>query len=103
MVDCTQSLVDTLLAGKFFDAVVCPYSESIGLIVFALAVYGAVGLSLYIYSGNAVLPLVLTLILGSVVVTQLPGPAVQIVGVFVLLLLGAGGYWLTISRGPART
>jgi hypothetical protein len=91
-----------LIDGAFFDAIVCPYADVMGVAVFAMAVYGALGIALYIYSGNAVLPLVLTLILGGVVVTQLPGPAVQLVGVVALLLIAAGGYWLTVNRGPAR-
>lgn len=102
MVDCSGSLADALIAGKFFDAMVCPHSEILGLVVFGLIVYGAVGGSLYLFTGNAVMPLVLTLILGSVVVVNLPGPALQILGVFALLLLAAGGYFLVVSRGPAR-
>lgn len=102
MVDCTGSLADALADGKFFDAMVCPHSELMGLVVFGLLVYGAIGGALYLYSGNAMLPISLTIILGSVVVTQLPGPAVQVVGVFLLLLIAAGGYFLVVSRGPAR-
>jgi len=98
---CSQSLVELFADGKFFDAVVCPHTEVMGLLVFALLVYGAVGTSLYIYSGSAVLPLVLTIILGGVVITQLPGIAVQFAGAVALLLLAAGGYYLVTSRGPA--
>lgn len=102
MVTCGPTAGELLINGKFFDAVVCPFSETMGLAVFALMVYGAIGVALYVYSGNAVLPLTLTVILGSVVITQLPGPAVQLVALLALLLIAAGGYWLTISRGPSR-
>lgn len=102
MVNCSGTLADALISGRFFDAMVCPHSEILTLVVFGLLVYGAVGGSIYLYTGNAVLPLVLTLILGSVVVVNLPGPALQVLGVFALLLIAAGGYFLVVSRGPAR-
>lgn len=97
-----DTAAEMLIDGKFFDAVVCPHTEIMGLAVFAMITYGAIATSLYVYSGNAVLPLTLTVILGSVTITQLPGPAVQLVALLALLLIAAGGYWLTISRGPAR-
>lgn len=102
MVDCSGTLADALIDGKFFDAMVCPHSEIMGLVVFAMLLYGSIGVALYLFTGNAVLPLVLTLILGSVVVANLPGPAAQFVGVVALLLIAAGGYFLVVSRGPAR-
>jgi len=99
---CQKALSDLIVDGQFFDAIVCPHTETMGVLVFGLLVYGAIGTSLYVYSGSAVLPLVLTIILGSVVVTQLPGIAVQFAGAVALLLLAAGGYYLIVSRGPAR-
>lgn len=90
-----------LVNGQFFDAVYCPYGATMG-VVFPLIVFASLGMSMYIYSGSIALPLALTLILGSVVVTQLPGLAAQLVGIVVLLGLAAAGYVLIIRRGPAR-
>lgn len=102
MVTCGPTLAELLMDGKIFDAVVCPHSEALGgMVVFALVVYGSIMTGLYVFSGTAVLPLSLTIILGGVIVSQLPGPAVQFAGVVLLLILAAGGYFLVTSRGPA--
>lgn len=103
MVQCGGTVGDLLVSGEFFQGIVCTFSEPLGLALFAGIVYGAIGLSLYIFSGSAILPLTLTIVLGGVVVVQLPGPMVQFVGVVALLLLAAAGYYLVTSRGPAAT
>jgi hypothetical protein len=88
--------------GQFFDAVFCPFGDVLGGVGFALFVFGAIGLSLYIYSGSVVMPLVLTLILGSVVVTQLPSIAAQLVGAVVLLGIAIAGYLIVIRSHRLR-
>lgn len=103
MAQCGGSLADALISGQFWDAVVCTFSEPMGgVVIFGLFVWGGVGAALYLFSGSAIIPLSLTLILGSVVVTQLPGPAVQLVGVLGLLVIAGALYYLVVSRGPAR-
>jgi hypothetical protein len=103
MVQCGGTIGDMMVSGEFFQSILCTFSQDVGLIVFAGMVYGALGISLYISTGSAILPLVLTVILGGVVVPFLPGPFVQFVGVVVLLLIAGGGYYLVTSRGPAAT
>lgn len=74
--------------GQFFDAINCPYSDIMGPLVFGLFVYGGLSMALYIYTGNAVMPLILAVILAAVVVSQLPGLVAKII-VF-LFIMGLG-------------
>lgn len=80
--------------GQFFDAVSCPFVEALGGPLFAMLVFGPALLGMYIYSGSIILPLVLTLILGSVVVVQLPSVALQLFGIVILLSIAGAGYLL---------
>lgn len=89
-------------AGQFWDAIVCPYADQMGMVVFALVVYAAIAFALYYYSETVMMPLVLTIILGSVVIVKLPGIAVQLAAVVLLLILALAGYLLVIKSGPAR-
>jgi hypothetical protein len=82
------------LAGQFQDAVICPYQETMTMPVFALFVFGGIGISLYIYADGVSLPLALLVILGGLVVPQLPGPAVQLIAVAALLAIMIAGYLL---------
>ena len=83
--------------GQMFDALYCPFGDQLGGTLFALMVFGAIGMSLYIYSGSVVLPLVLFLIVGSVIIVQLPSAAVQLVGIVILLGITGIGY-LMVQR-----
>lgn len=90
---CTDfnSYKEFVVNGQFFDAVWCPFGDVMGGIVFALLFFAPLGISLYIFSGSIILPFVLFLILGSVVVVQLPGLAATLVGGVILLAIALGG------------
>jgi hypothetical protein len=79
---------------QFFDAVYCVFGDSVGVLLFPLVVWGALGSALYIYSGSLIMPLVLTIILGGVVVVQLPAGPVQFVAAVVLFGIALAGYAL---------
>jgi len=79
---------------QFFEAVYCVFGDSVGVLLFPLLVWGAMGLALYIFSGSLIMPLVLTIILGGVLVVQLPAGPVQFVAAVVLFGIALGGYAL---------
>jgi hypothetical protein len=79
---------------QFFDAVYCLYGEQVGFFLFPLLAYGALATALYIFAGSLIMPLVLTIILGGVVVAQLPPGPVRLVGIVVLFAVALGGYLL---------
>jgi hypothetical protein len=51
--------------GQFFDALICPFVDSMGVALAGLMVFGTIGLALYIYSGGIELPLVVGIIVGA--------------------------------------
>jgi hypothetical protein len=79
---------------QFFDAVYCVFADSVGVLLFPLLVWGSMGTALYIFSGSLIMPLVLTIILGGVVVVQLPAGPIQFVAAVVLFGIALGGYAL---------
>lgn len=93
---------DALADGAFFDAIYCTFGDQLGGVMFALMVFGALILALYIHSGSIELPLVVTVILGAVVVTQLPGVAVQVVAVTLVVGMAVFGMYLILrlNRTP---
>lgn len=79
---------------QFFEAVYCVFGDSVGVLLFPLLVWGAMGTALYIFSGSLIMPLVLTIILGGVLVVQLPAGPIQFVAAVVLFGIALGGYAL---------
>lgn len=91
MVDCST---DLLLGSDYINMVTCPYTETIGPLVFGLFVYGTVMMGVYVRTRSAVVPAVLTIFLGSVAVSQLPSGAIRILGVGLILALTVAGYYV---------
>lgn len=68
------------------DGVICPFADLLGMSVFALFAVGAVGTAFYVYTDSISLPAVLVIIIGSVVLVELPAGAINLT---VLAILGA--------------
>lgn len=79
---------------QFYDAIYCLYGDHVGYLLFPFLVYGALATSLYIYAGSLIMPLVLTIILGGVVVVQLPPGPIRFIAVIVLFGVALAGYLL---------
>jgi len=88
--------------GQFFDALICPFVDSMGVALAGLMVFGTIGLALYIYSGGIELPLVVGIIAGAGVVTQVPAIASQIVGIVLVLGIALAGYVLIMRLNASR-
>lgn len=95
--DCTQydgALREAWLAGDFMEAVVCPYSLQLGELTFGLFIYGAVCMGLYVRTGNAIIPTVITIVAGTVAISQIPSRGVQTMAIALMLILTTGGFFL---------
>lgn len=70
-----------------WEALYCTYGTAAGELVVGGVFYSAVGLAIYIRTGSAIVPLVLTLILGSTITAQM----LSVISSFValIILLGA--------------
>lgn len=99
---CEDALRECWTNGEFFDAVWGTYSAPVGPDVVALLVFGVVGLALYAYSGRAIVPAILLILIGAVTVTQVPAVAVQVVGIAGLVVVMVIGY-LMWSNVRAQT
>ena len=88
------ALREAWLNGDFMEAVVCPYDYQLGSLTFGLFIYGAVCMGLYIRTGNAIIPAVVTIVAGTVAVSRIPSRAVQIMAIGLMLMFTVGGYFL---------
>lgn len=77
---------------QFYDAVYCLFTGEVGLYLAPLIIFGSLGVAFYMYADSLIMPLVLSMILGGVIVVQLPPGPVRLIGVTVLFGVGFGGY-----------
>lgn len=87
MCDPSKGFVEYLSAFEFWNAVTCPYANSVGFLTLGLFVYGSVSVPIYLTTGSIIVPAVLLLLVGGAVLSQVAAPATTIA---VLVLLGAG-------------
>lgn len=78
-----------LLQFEFIKAFVCVYANAAGFLVLGLLVYGAISARIYIQTGSVIIPVVLLLLTGGAVMTQVAAPGVT-VAVLMVLVTGAG-------------
>jgi hypothetical protein len=73
------------------DAVLCPYTDSMGTMVFAtLVMVGMVNVPIYIRQESLIVPFGLTLTLGGIWVTAASSLAQTLTGVVLLFVVGLG-------------
>lgn len=61
-----------------FDAIYCPYFDVVGGPILALFVFGMLLLMYRIHGDSMIVPLVLVMMLGSIIVVQMPGLGVKV-------------------------
>lgn len=86
------NFIDAWLAGDYVEAFACPFEAQIGVAAFAAMLYGGFMISLYIRTGSFVLPLVVSILGGTIAVAQLPAAYQQVVGLSLLLGLAIAAY-----------
>lgn len=89
-----SSYTEFIRNGQFMDAIICPYADQMGMMVFAMLVYGAISTSLYIYTGSIIIPLVLAILIGAIVMIELPAIAANIAVLAAVVVIAVGVYLL---------
>ena len=95
--DCAKyegALREAWLNGDFMEAVVCPYDYQLGGLTFGLFVYVGVCMGLYIRTGNAIIPTVVTIVACTVAVSRIPSRGIQMFVIALMLTLTVGGFFL---------
>lgn len=91
--------LDALKDGAFQDAILCPYQDNMGGVVFALFVYGAIGTAIYVRTDSIIIPFVLVLLTGGIVMTEVASIAVGLVITMLLFVVGIGPILLLKRMG----
>lgn len=82
---------------QFVKGIVCQYADPMGLLVIGLIMWGGIGLSLYMRTGSALIPFVVTLAIGGAVLSQMASIGVAFVTILVLGV-GAGSIMVIYRR-----
>lgn len=94
---CSQyggQFVDAWLAGNYVDAFVCPFDAQLGSLTVGAMIFGGVMTALYIRTQSFVLPLVVTVLGGTVAVSRLPAVYMQVLGMGLLFGVTLAAYLL---------
>jgi hypothetical protein len=90
----SDSLIDAWLSGDYLDAFSCVYEEQLGAVTFGAMLYGSLMVSLYIRTQSFVLPMVVSILGGTIAVSMLPAAYLQVLGMALLLGLSVAAYLL---------
>jgi hypothetical protein len=71
--------------GQFIDGIYCPFVDVLGPVAAPLMFFAPIGVGLYLASGSFLLPAIVAILVGSVVIVQAPGIAVNIVGIVLII------------------
>lgn len=74
---------------QFIEAVTCTYADPVGMLVLGMVVYSAIGLSIYIRTGSAIIPTILLFLTGGAVMAQVAAPFTA--AATILVLVAGGG------------
>ncbi len=86
-----QSYAEEWGSGEFWDAILGPFVDVMGLPLFAALIFAPIGLSYYLFQGSMIMPLIMLVLVGGVTIALAPNPVVVGAGIaFVLTLAGAG-------------
>lgn len=91
---------DFMTNGQFFDAIYCPFADQMGVALAGLIFFGAIGLSLYIYTDSIAVPLSVAVVVGAAFMTTVPAIAVNIVMIAGLLGITVAGFFLVMRLKP---
>lgn len=84
----TYPWIEALSDWAFADAILCPFQTTIGGPQFATLIIGVVGMAYMIRQGSLGIAAVVMVVAGGVFISQVAAPAVGIITVVVLTLLG---------------
>jgi len=82
---------------QFVKAITCTYADPAGLVTVGLLFYGGIAMALTIRQGSVLMPVVLLLLTGGAILSQIAAPGVSIAGIL-LLVVGSGVVTLLYYR-----
>lgn len=85
-----------------FDFVACFYTDTAGMTLFALFVFGTLFAMYFVGDDSFLVPIVLAVLFGSVVVVELPGNLVMTLVVALVFGGGAAGMYIFHRASPRR-
>ena len=92
-----DQLIQAWLDGQWQAAATCPYDLQIGTLAFGFMIYGAVMTGLYVRTQSLVLPMVVTVMGGTIAISRLPSMAHQLVGMTIMIGLAIGAYMIYVK------
>lgn len=84
------------------DAIICSYTDVVGMAAFAVFVFGTLALMYRLHGRSWIVPLVLAIMFGSIVIVELPGIAVRMAVLGSMILVPAGVLYLFHRARPVR-
>ncbi|MFD1515694.1 hypothetical protein [Halomarina rubra] len=87
-----QEYADQWQAGEFWDALLGPFVDTLGLPMFALLFFGPLGFAYYNYGGSARITMVLLMICGGLTIALAPPAVARFAVIGLVLALAAVGY-----------
>lgn len=97
-----QTAIDEMVNGDVFQALISPFTDTLGIPLFALIVFGSIGTSYYAVSGRVIMPVIMMILVGGVTLEYAP-PSQARFGIIVLILgLASIGYlaWQRARGAP---
>jgi hypothetical protein len=94
--------VDDLLAGDVFQALAGPFFDVLGVPLTAMIFFGAIGISYYAVSGRAIMPAIMTILIGGVTLQYAAGTGVGRFAVIALVLTLTSAGYLAWKRADGR-
>lgn len=81
----TGGYIDELMSGDVFQALSNPFIDTMGVPLTALLFFGGIGVAYYAGSGRAVMPVIMTILVGGVTLAFAP-PSSQRFAIIALVL-----------------
>jgi len=87
------------LANNFFETLISPFAETLGIPLTALMVFGSIGLAFYQVQQSIIIPLVTLVLVGGVTLSRAPQSAGNaIIGMATLAVASLGYILYTRAR-----
>jgi len=91
---------DNLFGGDFFQSLISPFVDLLGVPMVAMYFFGVIGMGMYITQQSVIIPVVMLMLIGGITIGFAPAGATQLVVATVAVALTSIGY-LAFQR--ART
>jgi hypothetical protein len=80
------------ITDNFFEAIISPFTATLGIPLTALVVFGSIGLAYYQVQRSIIIPVIMLILVGSVTLSQAPASAGNAVIALAVVALASMGY-----------